>query len=90
MHLLTVCELDSTSCLQFIDPYGDTVFNRLQLPVLRRELEALRRLITATSKALDSRDLSTEELCNHLERLVALVDEALARSPHHFVRFLGD
>lgn len=28
-------------CLPFIDPYGNTVFNRLQLPHLTKELELL-------------------------------------------------
>lgn len=27
-------------CLRFIDPYGDAVFNHLQVPVLVEELEA--------------------------------------------------
>jgi hypothetical protein len=30
--LLSLAIVDSTLCLQFIDPYGDTVFNGLQLP----------------------------------------------------------
>ena len=29
-----------TSCLRFIDPYGNTVFNPSQIPVLVRELES--------------------------------------------------
>ena len=36
----------NTSCLRFIDPYGDTVFNQLQVPILIRELEATRDLVT--------------------------------------------
>lgn len=28
-----------TTCLRFVDPYGDTVFNQVQLPVLIAELE---------------------------------------------------
>jgi hypothetical protein len=32
--------------LHFIDPYGDTVFNQLQIPLLIRELEAARDLVT--------------------------------------------
>ncbi len=37
---------EKTACLRFIDPYGDTVFNQLQIPVLIRELEAGRDLVT--------------------------------------------
>jgi hypothetical protein len=44
--LLSVSDLDGTACLRFIDDYGETVFNRLQLPVLRDELIQLRPLIT--------------------------------------------
>ena len=32
----------TTTCLRFIDPYGNTVFNEIQLPVLLSELEAAR------------------------------------------------
>ena len=38
--------LDSRVCLRFIDPYGDTVFNQLQIPHLLAELEALRERLT--------------------------------------------
>jgi hypothetical protein len=44
--LLSIADLDRTACLRFIDDYGETVFNRLQLPVLRDELIRLRPLIT--------------------------------------------
>jgi len=37
---------EKTVCLRFVDPYGDTLFNQLQIPVLIRELEAARDLIT--------------------------------------------
>jgi hypothetical protein len=44
--LLSLASLKTTTCLQFIDPYGDTVFNTLQLPVLLLELEAVAPLVT--------------------------------------------
>ena len=31
----------SGSCLRFIDPYGDTVFNQAQIDVLASELDAM-------------------------------------------------
>jgi hypothetical protein len=37
---------ETTVLLRFIDPYGDTVFNQLQIPVLIREFEAVRDLLT--------------------------------------------
>ena len=30
-----------TTCLRFIDPYGNTTFNQVQIPVLVAELEAV-------------------------------------------------
>lgn len=27
---------ESSSCLRFVDPYGDTTFNQLQIPVLHK------------------------------------------------------
>jgi hypothetical protein len=47
--LLSLATLDATVCLKFIDPYGDTVFNGLQIPVLLLELEAIAPLLTETS-----------------------------------------
>jgi hypothetical protein len=47
--LLSLANLDATVCLKFIDPYGDTVFNGLQIPVLLLELEAIAPLLTETS-----------------------------------------
>ena len=32
-------QLEKTSCLRFIDPYGDTVFNQLQIPLLIEEIQ---------------------------------------------------
>lgn len=39
--LLSLAILDPTLCLRFIDPYGDTVFNGRQIPVLQDECSAL-------------------------------------------------
>ena len=32
---------ESFACLRFLDPYGDTVFNQSQLPVLLNELKGV-------------------------------------------------
>jgi hypothetical protein len=37
---LSLADLDRTSCLRFIDPYGDTVFNGSQMPILLSELRS--------------------------------------------------
>ena len=44
--LLSLAALDSTVCLQFINPYGDTVFNNVQMPVLQSEFSALASSLT--------------------------------------------
>jgi hypothetical protein len=44
--LLSLGTTDSTFCLQFIDRYGNTVFNSLQLPVLQSEFTSLRSRLT--------------------------------------------
>jgi hypothetical protein len=36
----------NTVCLRFVDPYGNAVFNQLQIPALIRELEAARVYVT--------------------------------------------
>jgi hypothetical protein len=62
-RLLSLSVFDSTCCLQFIDQYGDTVFNRYQIPVLQSECSALVPLLT---------DSSLSELKRvYLERAVA-------------------
>jgi hypothetical protein len=44
--LISLAGLENTVCLRFIDLYGDTVFNQLQIPDLIRELEAAREFVT--------------------------------------------
>jgi hypothetical protein len=46
--LLSLVDLEATACLRFIDPYGETLFNTAQLPVLRDELASVRELLTPT------------------------------------------
>ena len=66
-----------TCCLRFIDPYGNTVFNQGQIPVLLEELRSLQR------QESDA-DLASvlAELCRFLERAVDRI--------HTYVRFVGD
>src|SRR4051812_29780387 len=40
LEILDLAPSDS-ACTRFIDPYGDSVFNQLQLPVLIAELRAM-------------------------------------------------
>ena len=43
---LACSALEGTVCLRFIDPYGDALFNQIQLPFLLSELEVLRDGLT--------------------------------------------
>jgi hypothetical protein len=111
-RLLSFATVDSTVCLRFIDLYGDTVFNRLQIPVLQNELSTLalqltepnllevKRLYLKSAEewpktALDEarkemETLSLGELRQHLEDLLRLVSDTIAKGPGHYVRFVGD
>ncbi len=60
--------LPESACFRFIDPYGDTVFNSLQLPVLLEELERVQR------------QASANELREHLALLASLVRRAVAKA----------
>jgi hypothetical protein len=63
--------------LRFIDPYGDTIFNMLQLPMLLQELKA------CCSNALEAK------VADHLNKAIALVAGAQGFI-HTYVRFIGD
>jgi hypothetical protein len=64
-------------CLRFIDPYGDTTFNQLQVPVLLAELESLG---------------ADRELGDHLDVIRALLTflEQARDETHTYVKFVGD
>jgi hypothetical protein len=68
---------ESSICLRFVDLYGDTVFNRLQLPVLIAELEASVALVTDSNVAAHGRAIL--ELAQKCQAAV-----------HTYLRFLGD
>jgi hypothetical protein len=63
--------------LRFVDPYGDTVFNQLQLPQLLEELRSL------AERPFDA------AIHSHLGALVALVQKA-SGEVHSYIRFQGD
>jgi len=70
-------ELLDTSCLRFIDEYGDTTFNQYQLPVLVDELESIR------TKSKDA------EASESLESIIAFVRKC-QNHVHTYVKFVGD
>jgi len=73
--LLDARPSQDSCCLRFIDPYGDTTFNQLQLPVLAAELRAA---AANGAPALRAR----------IEALAAFVESA--RETQMYVKFVGD
>ena len=69
---------DETSiCLRFVDPYGDTVFNQGQIPVFIRELSlAIDKTKDQNAKAHGSKLLSLTEKSNG--------------QVHTYLKFVGD
>jgi hypothetical protein len=68
---------DGTMCLRFVDPYGDTVFNQLQIPVLIRELEAVAARVGAG------------DLGGSVARLIAFLRQC-DEQDHTYVKVIGD
>lgn len=67
---------EGTTCMRFIDPYGDTVFNRTQCGVLRDEWVALA-------------DGAPEAVQRWIDDVAALI-ERCSTDMHLYVRFSGD
>jgi len=64
-------------CLRFIDPYGDTVFNRLQVQAMLEDL----RLLKTVSQSHDQQML--------IQRIEAL-GEICQKEAHLYLKFIGD
>lgn len=69
---------DSSSyCLKFIDPYGDTIFNQSQIPILIKELTmSIKKVTNPKTKAFG-------------KRLLELIKEAEGQV-HTYIKFYGD
>ena len=65
------------TCLRFVDPYGDTTFNSLQLPSL---LEDLRLLGESCN------DIRAKETILQIQRLV----ETAQQDVHLYIKLIGD
>ena|ERR1700761_210438 len=73
----SVPDYDSTHCLQYMDPYGDTIFNSLQLPRFLDEWKMVMELATAAED---------KEMASSVQRLALLAEEEI----HMYLRFVGD
>ncbi len=67
----------SFQCLRFIDWYGDTVFNRLQMDVFLAELSHI---------AQKAQTKEQRELLSQIEDLA----RRCQRGPHLYLKFYGD
>jgi len=69
--------LEASAFLRYVDAWGDTVFNQVQIPKLISELrEELSHQVEAETRA-------------HLEKVIRLVERAAGRT-HTYVKFVGD
>jgi hypothetical protein len=66
----------SYPCLRSIDRYGDTMFNRLQVPLLIEEINRLR-------------NGAADNLLEILDEVERLAQHSLAE-PHLYLKFVGD
>jgi len=64
-------------CLRFVDLYGDTTFNNLQMPELIKELEVI-------IKTVDSNEI--RDLINQILRLSKRCNDEV----HLYLKFYGD
>lgn len=78
LHLLLPTPDDASfTCLRFIDLYGDTVFNRLQMGTFLAEWKRIVNL---------ARTSEEKELLNRIENLA----RRCQNEPHLYLKFYGD
>ncbi len=72
-----VPEYESTHCIQYINPYGDTIFNIMQLSRFLEEW-----------KMVEAQAVTEEEkqLASAVQRLAVLAEE----ENHMYIKFVGD
>ena len=79
--LLENAPLESSICLRFIDPYGDTVFNMHQAKQLLSELNNLKAWIEQTDSA------KRPAAVKYVDRLRQLAERC---GLHEYLKFVGD
>ena len=75
--LLPSIEDETSYCLRFIDPYGDTVFNNLQIPKFIFELE----------KAIEKVD---DEKAITIGKEILNLAKECSKDVHLYLKFYGD
>ena len=91
--LIDTAGTDDTTCLRFIDPYGDTIFNQIQIPVLLTELSDIVPTLTEENYLQFIGGSSTKpnlkNIQSNLENLISFI-EMLVGKPHTYIKFIGD
>ncbi len=77
LSLMKEMDVSQTCCLRFIDPYGNTVFNRLQMPQLLTEIASLHKLVKRVEQ---------NEVINEFEKLAL----RCSKEPHLYIKIYGD
>jgi hypothetical protein len=73
----SVPNLEATHCLQYLDPYGDTVLNTLQMPRFLAEW----RMCEEQAHLPEVKSLATQ-----IRRLASICE----KEPHLYLKFIGD
>ncbi|MGA2218328.1 MAG: hypothetical protein ABSG51_09605 [Terracidiphilus sp.] len=77
-HLVhSVPEFESTHCLQYMNPYGDTVFNTLQMSRFLKEWTMVKAQAATPEE---------KEIVQEVRRLAVLCEKA----NHLYLKFWGD
>ncbi|MCI0526739.1 MAG: hypothetical protein L0Y56_04705 [Nitrospira sp.] len=76
-QFLPTLDNESFQCLRFIDPYGDTVFNGIQMQQFIKEWERIMSMA------------KTNEERNLLEQVKDLAKKCQSE-PHRYLKFYGD
>ena len=76
-EIVAASKEEESVCLRFIDPYGDTIFNQLQIPVFLKEV-----------RAVAAKSLSREAM-EHRGKITELATKAEGQV-HTYLKFYGD
>ena len=77
MKILVIAAKEDSICLRFVDPYGNTVFNQMQIPVFLKEVNEI-----------DANVLS-QEVIEYRDEITELVLRAVGKV-HTYLKFYGD
>jgi hypothetical protein len=69
------------ACWRFVDPHGETVFNHLQMPILRREIALLRPMASDGASGVD---------VNHILDLIEDLAASRLGVLHRYLRFVAE